>query len=753
MKKKLIALLVSLSLCISMMVGVHAMAEGEAFSVSLGNIENNAAVSGTVAITVETTGGELVSYDAYLDGSLLLDDETEEVFYVDTTKLTNGDHVFGISATDGTSWASSQVVLKVANLNISAENMLYNVEGGSDIATTFIGGEVSVENDGETAKFTEVGPAQWGGATSASFMVNFTKNPVLELNVASISEGAKYDIQMTFVKGAANGMDWNKYVKDQVTATGLTTYNLTECLRAMKGANSSADGIDDVRLESMLTTDAEYEVALFFFLRDLDGAVANVRSIRIYYPEIGDAEDKYYTRHDLLSFTSGRGGDIGVSVSAAENGYINFSVPTTGQYSWFMPTQSIVMDFSQDMYIEFDVANIYAQWGIRYQIDDGAVNYLCANKGEGTDGHYLINLKANETYRNGGHWVGFNQPSVGEHFSVGGKHTVKIGLDIQNAGAIANGAALGKYGYDIANLKVYHGAPSAVADGVAVENTEWDAEAVAGLEAASASVATEGGVATITKANEVTMGGVSTGEIFVDFARTPKIEISVENVTYAYDVYVYVDGGMKGYSLLNNSTETGEVEVWILSGITANEPLFDKISTEKNTVHSIRFAIYASGVEGEADSVSVSSFALVYDEVEPEPVVEVERVLVTGSKSTVEENEELVLTANVIPEGAAVNSVVWYVNDALVEGATELTYTFKQAEVGTYRVVAEVNGIKSAERKIVVNEGEPQTSETPAESTDTPAGSDEGGCVGGISATASAIGILALAVVALRRKH
>ena len=897
--KKITLLLLTLCLCVSAVFAVTAFAEENDFTVSLSNVKENGEISGKTIIGVNAENGTLSDYDVYVDDVLAASKQTAEMFSLDTALFSNGAHDLKVVARGKSDTAETSIPVKFANLDVPDENVLLNLVGGSDIYGSFLSGEAYVENNGETAKFTEVGANSWGGATSTSFNVNFTRNPVLEINVASLTEGAKYDLQITFIGGAGEGVDINKYLKDQLTFTGVYTLDITAALHNMAWANSA--GMSEERLEEIITADQEWEIAVFFFLRDLDGAEAEVRSVRVYYPSEGNPVDRVYTQKDLVSFAAAEGKG---NTAALQNGFVHFEVGTDGQYDNFMPAEDLTVDFSaSEIYVEFEIANINAQWGLRYSIDGGGTQWWIHNKGAGTDGKYVVQLKANQVYREKNCWIGFANmdngfaglsgihklkigfdlqndgtinsgnygydvrnlkvyhvyaPSVATysaaegkgktevkgdnyvHFEVGidgqydnfmpeqaltinfdttaeifvvfevaninaqwglrysidgggtqwwinnkgagtdgkyvvqlkqnqsyrnnglwngfngaaqfaelhGEHEVRIGFDLQNDGTINSGS----YGYDIRNFSVYYGEEHAfnAVKAISTESFAFNAEDIGALDAVSASVETANGAAKITKASDVTLGGVITGEYYVDFARTPKLEFTATEVSYAYDIYVYVDGGTRGYSLLNNSSETGEREVWILTGITNNEPKFDKISPETDPVHSMRFAIYANGETGEETYVSVSSFALVYDEVEPEPVIAVERVLVTAQKSTVAVGEVVTLTANIVPSEAAVETVNWYVNGEKTS-ATGTVYEFSATEAGTYSVVAEVNGVQSDARKIVVkaedtgSENSGKTSESPSES-----GSSCGGALG-VSAFMG--GLLLIGFALLKKKN
>lgn len=115
------------------------------------------------------------------------------------------------------------------------------------------------------------------------------------------------------------------------------------------------------------------------------------------------------------------------------------------------------------------------------------------------------------------------------------------------------------------------------------------------------------------------------------------------------------------------------------------------------------------------DNVIVRTAEEITDRVEP-PVVEVTGAYVTASSVAIRTGESTTLTVQSTPFDATVTSYAWYINDVLVEGATEKSYTFTAEEAGEYEFKCVVNGTITSESKTVtVSETSAPGSEEPAE--------------------------------------
>lgn len=116
-------------------------------------------------------------------------------------------------------------------------------------------------------------------------------------------------------------------------------------------------------------------------------------------------------------------------------------------------------------------------------------------------------------------------------------------------------------------------------------------------------------------------------------------------------------------------------------------------------------------------------------------------VSISASKIEAKVNEEIVFAATINPFNATYETISWYVNGTKTT-ATELNYTFKSNEAGTYEIYCEIDGIKSATKTITIVKDE-----APAETT---------GCSCNkailLFSTLSLITIAASSIV-LRKKH
>ena len=86
-------------------------------------------------------------------------------------------------------------------------------------------------------------------------------------------------------------------------------------------------------------------------------------------------------------------------------------------------------------------------------------------------------------------------------------------------------------------------------------------------------------------------------------------------------------------------------------------------------------------------------------------------VSISASKIEAKVNEEIVFAATINPFNATYETISWYVNGTKTT-ATELNYTFKSNEAGTYEIYCEIDGIKSATKTITIVKDEAPTETT-----------------------------------------
>lgn len=110
------------------------------------------------------------------------------------------------------------------------------------------------------------------------------------------------------------------------------------------------------------------------------------------------------------------------------------------------------------------------------------------------------------------------------------------------------------------------------------------------------------------------------------------------------------------------------------------------------------------------------------------PPPAVETVTVSASKVTAEVGETVVFTATIAPYNAEAKNIKWYVNGELVD-CTTLSYSFTASAAGTYEIVCEIDGIRSASKTLTVNAPAPQGG---------------GGCGGSVVAASLIVSISAL---------
>lgn len=106
------------------------------------------------------------------------------------------------------------------------------------------------------------------------------------------------------------------------------------------------------------------------------------------------------------------------------------------------------------------------------------------------------------------------------------------------------------------------------------------------------------------------------------------------------------------------------------------------------------------GVSLSIDNVMIKAAREITNRVEP-PVVDVESAYITASSITIAEGESTSLTVQCTPFDATVTSYTWYLNDTLIEGATQKTYVFTPSEAGEYVFKCVVNGTVTSETKTV----------------------------------------------------
>lgn len=93
------------------------------------------------------------------------------------------------------------------------------------------------------------------------------------------------------------------------------------------------------------------------------------------------------------------------------------------------------------------------------------------------------------------------------------------------------------------------------------------------------------------------------------------------------------------------------------------------------------------------------------------PPPAVSGVSVNASKISGKVGDSITLSATVTPYNATYESIKWYVNNQVVEGANALTYVFTASAAGTYNIVCEIDGIKSAAKVITIVADQPEGGE------------------------------------------
>ncbi len=126
------------------------------------------------------------------------------------------------------------------------------------------------------------------------------------------------------------------------------------------------------------------------------------------------------------------------------------------------------------------------------------------------------------------------------------------------------------------------------------------------------------------------------------------------------------------------------------------------------------------------------------------PAPDLESVSLSVSSVKIKVGQSATVNATLNPFDAEAETVEWYVNGAKVDGE-ELRYVLLGQEAGTYKVYCVVNGIKSAEKTITVEE-EQTPAPTPGGDDKEPAGS---GCQGCQSSTGGVMELITLAGAAI----
>lgn len=124
------------------------------------------------------------------------------------------------------------------------------------------------------------------------------------------------------------------------------------------------------------------------------------------------------------------------------------------------------------------------------------------------------------------------------------------------------------------------------------------------------------------------------------------------------------------------------------------------------------------------------------------PAPDLESVTLSVSSVKIKVGESVILNATLNPFDAEAETIEWFVNDSKVDG-TQLKYTLTPESAGTYKVYCVVNGIKSAQKTVTVEE---QSQTPPTTDEEKPS---QGGCSGCQSPTGGIMEMITLAGVAI----
>lgn len=151
-----------------------------------------------------------------------------------------------------------------------------------------------------------------------------------------------------------------------------------------------------------------------------------------------------------------------------------------------------------------------------------------------------------------------------------------------------------------------------------------------------------------------------------------------------------------------------QLEIWI------DDELAIKTYYQNETV-ATRLFIYwynASGADVDIDNLVYRESEEITDLVLP-PHIDVESAYISANKLTVDSGDSVILSAIAEPSNATPISYQWYVNDTLIAGATESTYTYVTDQAGTFVFKCVIDSVDSDTKTITVNqtvvEPEPET--------------------------------------------
>ena len=127
------------------------------------------------------------------------------------------------------------------------------------------------------------------------------------------------------------------------------------------------------------------------------------------------------------------------------------------------------------------------------------------------------------------------------------------------------------------------------------------------------------------------------------------------------------------------------------------------------------------------------------------PPPAVSGVSVNASKISGKVGDSITLSATVTPYNATYETIKWYVNDQLVQGANALTYVFTASAAGTYNIVCEIDGIKSAAKVITIAADQPDDGGQGGQGGEGEQQPAKKGCGSSIIAASALVSITALA--------
>ena len=244
----------------------------------------------------------------------------------------------------------------------------------------------------------------------------------------------------------------------------------------------------------------------------------------------------------------------------------------------------------------------------------------------------------------------------------------------------------------------------------------------------------------------------SSGEVEFNIHRAPTI-VSVggteEVVNVRLDSLTLETGRTYTYRLVRYNDQ---FEMYIDDTLAIKYYLKDAASEPNIPEYMFFYTFNADGTSITIDDMKIKPAQPITDRVEP-PVVEVESAYVTASSISIKKGESSTLTVQSSPFDATVTSYAWYVNDTLIEGATEKSYVFTATEAGEYVFKCVVNGTITSETKTVTVKDD-----TPINPPANGGKSDNKGLIIGLSVAGGVVALAAAGTVAgiivyKKRKH